>query len=487
MPEPSMPPMPLQPETSDDQVLPRVLGPFDAMTVVIGSIIGSGIFLKVDVVARELGAFGPIIAVWIIVGIVTLCGSLALAELAAMLPHAGGPYVYLRQAYGRLTAFLWGWTEFAIVRTGSLGSLACGTVIYLNRFLLSLEERGQLPEFLAEAVPLSHVSQGVITIAMVLILTSINVLGTRWAAWTQNITTVIKVAFLAIIIAGPILLMKANTANLQPLMPVDWSFNFWRAFGVAMVAVYWPYDGWINIGPVAEEIRDPKRNVPLGLALGMTVVIFVYVGANIGYHLTFPISHIQQSQTIAADVFGVLFGPIGVSLAALGVMVSTFGALNSNLLAGPRIYFAMARDGLFPRAIRRVHSRFQTPANAVVAQSTWAIIQIVIVFLVTDNPKNAFDTLTDFVILGGTVFYSLTVAAVYILRFKQPGLERPYKTWGYPITPALYLIASAAVVASTKPKQIAAVAGLLVVGYGVYEYFRRISPETTTPAPARLD
>jgi basic amino acid/polyamine antiporter, APA family len=209
----------------------------------------------------------------------------------------------------------------------------------------------------------------------------------------------------------------------------------------------------------------------------MAVVILVYVGANIGYHLTFPISHIQQSQTIAADVFGVLFGPIGVSIAALGVMVSTFGALNSNLLAGPRIYFAMARDGLFPRRIRRVHSRFQTPANAVVAQSTWAIIQIVIVFLVTTNPKSAFDTLTDFVILGGTVFYSLTVAAVYVLRAKQPGLERPYKTWGYPITPALYLLASAAVVASTKLEQIIAVAILLVVGYGIYEYFRRLTPE----------
>jgi amino acid transporter len=248
--------------------------------------------------------------------------------------------------------------------------------------------------------------------------------------------------------------------------------SFWRAFGVAMLAVYWPYDGWINIGPVAEEIREPKRNVPLGLGVGMLIIIAVYVATNIGYHLTLPMSHIQQTQTIASDVFEVLFGPIGASLAALGVMVSTFGALNSNLLAGPRIYFAMARDGLFPKAIRRVHPTFRTPANAILAQSTWAVAQIVIVFWLTTNPKSAFDTLTDFVILGGTVFYSLTVAAVFVLRYKMPDRERPYRTWGYPVTPLLYLLASAAVVASVQPTQLLAVGALLVVGLGVYVFFR---------------
>lgn len=460
-------------EKLDPHALPRVLGPFDAVTVVVGSIIGSGIFLKVDTVARELGAFGPIIALWIIVGVATLCGSLALAELAAMLPQAGGPYVYLRQAYGRLTAFLWGWTEFSIVRTGSLGSLACGTVIYLNGFLESLEQGGRLPGFLADIVPLSHVAQAAVTIAAVIVLTSVNVIGTRWAAWTQNITTVIKVAFLAVIIVGPILFMKARVSNLQPIAPTDWSFSFWRAFGVAMVAVYWPYDGWINIGPIAEEIREPKRNVPLGLGVGVSVVMVVYILTIIGYHLTLSMSEVAETKTIAADVFGILFGPVGAGFASLGVMVSTFGALNSNLLAGPRIYFAMARDGLFPKTIRRVHPRFKTPANAILAQSMWAIVQIVIVFLITDEPKNAFDTLTDFVILGGTIFYSLTVAAVYVLRRTHPHLERPYKTWGYPITPLFYLLASLAVIASTTWQQILAVSGLLLVGCVVYYLFKR--------------
>jgi APA family basic amino acid/polyamine antiporter len=212
--------------------------------------------------------------------------------------------------------------------------------------------------------------------------------------------------------------------------------------------------------------------------------MLVYVGANISYHLTLPMSDVAQTQTIAADVFGILFGPIGAALASLGVMVSTFGALNSNLLAGPRIYFAMARDGLFPATIRRVHSRFQTPANAILAQSLWAMLQIVIVFSVTDDPKDAFDTLTDFVIIGGTIFYSLTVGAVYVLRYKQPGLDRPYKTWGYPVTPLLYLLASAVVVASTKWEQVVAVSVLLLVGFAVYQWFKRYGdgPDSTMNA-----
>src|SRR6185295_19321345 len=189
MPAPVRPPDP-----STVEVLPRVLGPFDAVTIVVGSIIGSGIFLKVSNIDAKVPSFGAIMAVWLLGGVATLCGSLSLAELAAMLPHAGGPYVYLREAYGRITAFLWGWAEFCIVRTGSLGSLACGTVIYFNKFLESLEANGALPQFLESYLPLSHPAQAAVTILAVLSLTWINVVGTRWAARTQNITTVIKLS-----------------------------------------------------------------------------------------------------------------------------------------------------------------------------------------------------------------------------------------------------------------------------------------------------
>jgi len=479
------------------EVLPRVLGPFDAVTLVVGSIIGSGIFLKVSNIDNLVPSFGTIMLVWVVGGIATLAGSLSLGELAAMLPHAGGPYVYLREAYGRVTAFLWGWAEFSIIRTGSLGSLACGTVIYLNKTLASAEETGLLPDFLNGAVPLPHWAQGVATVLAVLVLTWINAIGVRAAARTQNITTVIKVGFLLVLMLSPLAFGQWSVSNLQPIAPPEISLDLFKAFGLAMVAVFWPYDGWINIGPVAEEIREPQRNVPLGLGLGVLVVTLVYCGANVGYHLCLPLEHTRASETVAADVFAKVIGPYGVPLAAAGVMISMFGALNSNLLAGPRIYFAMARDRLFPRAIGQIHERFKTPFNAVLAQSAWSITQIVIVFAFVANPKDAFDTLTNFVVLGGTIFYALVVAAVIVLRWKMPQAERPYRVWFYPVTPILYLVVAVLVVGSMvlaafaeEPSpadlyQVPAVIGLMVVGLILYWVFRQLEQSPRSGATGK--
>lgn len=415
------------PSELEPKELPRILGLFDAMMVVVGSIIGSGIFVKVGKVATNLNDFGLIIGVWIVVGLVTLCGSLALAELCAMLPKAGGPYVFLREAYGSRVAFLWGWTEFWVVRTGSLGALACASVIYLNQAILINTETPMLPEM-----------QELVAIAIVLGLSAVNYYSTNQGALVQNITAVIKVAFLAGIIVLPFLMGKTDTANLAPsnTLPVP---SLLSGLGLAMIAVLWPYDGWINIGPVAEEIKEPQRNLPRGLALGMLVVVLVYVGANISYHLTLPMDAVAGTETIASDVFSRLFGKTGGTIAALGVMISTFGAVNSNMMTGPRIYFAMARDGALPQAICAVHKRYNTPANAIVIQAVWTVVLLIAFHAFTKTPKEAFDKLTDSVILAGLIFYSLTVGAVYVLRIKQPTLDRPYRTWGYPITPALLI------------------------------------------------
>lgn len=485
------------PDPKSVEVLPRVLGPFDAVTIVVGSIIGSGIFLKVSNIDDLVPSFSTIMLVWVVGGIATLAGSLSLGELAAMLPHAGGPYVYLREAYGRATAFLWGWAEFSIIRTGSLGSLACGTVIYLNKTLASAEETGLLPSFLADAVPLPHWGQGVATVLAVLVLTWINVIGIRSAARTQNITTVIKVGFLLVLMLSPLAFGQWSTSNLEPITPPEWSLDLFKAFGLAMVAVFWPYDGWINIGPVAEEIREPQRNVPLGLGVGVLVVTLVYCGANVGYHLCLPLEHTRVSETVAADVFAKVLGPYGVPLAAAGVMISMFGALNSNLLAGPRIYFAMARDRLFPRAIGQIHATFKTPVNAILAQSAWSITQIVIAFAIVRQPREAFNALTDFVVLGGTIFYALVVAAVIVLRRKMPQAERPYKVWFYPVTPILYLLVAGLVVGSmivsgfakdagfVERYQVPAVAALMAVGLGLYFVFRRLEQSAASELAAR--
>jgi APA family basic amino acid/polyamine antiporter len=504
----SHPPSP--PDPSTVEVLPRVLGPFDAVTIVVGSIIGSGVFLKAARIATDLGqhyGFGPSILVWAVMGFVTLCGSLALAELAAMLPHAGGPYVYLREAYGRLWAFLWGWTEFWIVRTGSLGALACATVIYGNSLLEALKEQQLLPSLLTSVVPMSHWTQCGISVVLVLICTVVNVLGTRWAAHLQNLTAVIKVGFLVFLIVGPLVLLKANPENLQPLWPASISIGFFKAIGLATIAVMWPYDGWINIGPVAEEIREPQRNVPRALAVGMLIIIGLYVGANLSYHLVLPMGKVATSPAVATDVSKVLLGSAGAWVAASCVMVSTFGALNSNLLCGPRIYFAMARDRLFPAAIRQVHTRFQTPANAIIAQSAWSLVLIalaygwtasagstvnqtspgaaeqrhgIVVLETPATPGDAFDVLTDFVIFGGSIFYAMAVGAVFVLRRKMPAAERPYRTWGYPLTPAVYLLAFGGAMASMlHDKWVQTAAGSVLILVGVAAFYAMGGRNTT--------
>jgi APA family basic amino acid/polyamine antiporter len=434
--------------------LPPVLGLFDATALVVGSIIGSGVFLKASAVARVLDHFGLIALVWGGVGLITLFGTLALAELAAALPHAGGPYIYLREAYGRLVAFLWGWTEFWVVRSGSLGALSCATVIYASQVF-------QLPDSM----------HGPAAVALILLLTLLNWRSTRWGATVQSATTVIKIGFLLTLITLPWLLAKADPANLDPLWPSHIDLDIWRAIGIAVVAVMWAYDGWINLAPVAEEVREPQKNIPLALGFGLSLVGVLYVAANTSYHLVLPVNRIADSPAVASDVFAVLLGSIGVPIAALGVMCSTFGATQSNMLVGPRIYFAMARDGLLPRRMARVHAQYATPANAVIVQGIWAAALVAVAYSWTDDPMSAFDTLTDFVIFGGSLFYALAVAAVFVLRLRRPDLPRPYRTWGYPWTPALYLLAFAAVLVSMLiDKWQQSAAGSVIILAGVVYY-----------------
>lgn len=447
------------------QALPRVLGIWDAVALVVGGVIGSGIFVKEASLAQNVGSFGPIIAVWIVMGIVTCCGALALAELAALLPEAGGPYVYLREAYGRLPAFLWGWTEFWIIRTSSLASLACATAIYLGVL-----------------VPVSIGQQTGIAAGVMVTLAWVNARGIRWGSRVQKVTTCIKVGFLLGIILLPWILGKADVSQLEPWSPAEFNIDFVKVIGLAMISVLWPYDGWTNIGSVAEEIREPQRNVPIALGLGMLAVTTIYVLATFSYHLVLPFDEIAKSQRVAADTCQALLGPIGAKIAAVGVMVSTLGACNSNLIAGPRIYFAVARDGMLPAFVSRIRPGAGTPANAIWMQTVWALVLLTGVYLWVTRPasspsthsgnlRDVFDELTDFVIFGGQLFYALAVGAVFVLRRKYPDRPRPYRTWGYPVTPLIYLMAFAAAIVSLllgKPVQTLAGSVLIVAGVGYY-------------------
>lgn len=443
------PSSPVAVELHSLDVPPRTLGLRDAVAIVVGSIIGSGIFVKEGTIATEVKSFGPIMGVWLIVGVVTWCGVLAIGELAAMMPQAGGPYVYLKAAYGRLPAFLWGWTEFWIIRTAALGSLACAVVLYLEELIPKPSP--------TSADALSHGTKGVIAAGIIVVLAWVNARGTRWGANVQNATTFIKTGFLATLIVAPWLMGRADAQNLSPLQPERLDFDFWKAIGLAMIAVKWPYDGWVNLGFIAGEIKQPQRNVPMALSLGMAAIVGLYLAATLSYHLVLPFEEVKDAKRIASDVSRSLFGPAGAMIAALGVMISALGAANSNMLTVPRIYFAMARDGLLPKAMGRLHSVYVTPANCIVMQAVWAIVMLAVVFTWTAKSKrgvgDAFDQLTDFVIFGGELFYAMTVAAVFVLRRKLPHVERPYRTWGYPVTPLLYLAATAAVLASLFQKR----------------------------------
>lgn len=451
--------------------LPRVLGPFDACMVVVGSVIGSGVFLKPATIATALPFFGPIIGVWIVVGLVTLCGCLALAELGAMLPQAGGPYVYLREAYGKLPAFLWGWTEFWIIRTGSIAALSTGTAINLN---VLCDGR------------LDHYGQLAITLVIIGFLSGVNYVSTRWSAHVQNLTSIIKVAFLAAIVILPFCFGKANPANLQPIWPSRVDGSLFGALAATMIAVLWAYDGWINIGPITEEIKNPQRNVPLALVSGIAIVTFVYVAANCAFHLVLDFHTIVTprvagtTNNVATLTFEVLAGSAAAKIVAFGIMCSTFGAANSNMITGPRIYFAMARDGLLPHVVQRVHFHFETPANAILMQCFWTALLTTATFASSADPMAAFDSLTNFVIFGGSIFYAMAVGAVFVLRFKRPELPRPYRTWGYPLTPAIYLLSFAAALVAllvASPKESAWGSLLIAAGIPVFYYMRRGAAE----------
>jgi amino acid transporter len=444
--------------------------------LVIGGIIGSGIFLKPGRAAERVDEVGVILGVWVLVGVMTMLGALAVAELAAMHPDAGGPFVYLRRAFGRFVAYLWAWTEFAVVRSGSLGALVTATVLFLSRFLEATGGRG-----------LTRAETGLVALGLIWGLALLNILGTRHTAVFQNLTGFIKLLFLTAIILLPLILFRFDPSKLTPVLPANVaSPTLWAGIAAAILAVSWPYHGWIDVSTVSEEVRDPGRNVPRAIILGVGTVTLVYVLANVAYHSVLTVGEIRAAhqaspvRPVAAEFFQTLVGPIGVAIFSAGVMCSTLGAANSNLIVGPRIYFACAREGLAPEWIARIHPNRRTPAAAILLQAGWTTLLGMVAWSIpTMEPKDVFDLMTDFVVFGANLFYALAVGAVFALRRSQPDQPRPYRVPGYPVTPALYLIYFAAFVgAGLYAGPITSLAGLSVVALGA------LLPPVLTRRPA---
>jgi APA family basic amino acid/polyamine antiporter len=434
----------IQPEKAE---LPRVLGVWDVISIIVGGVIGSGIFIVPATVAANVGSPLLIMSVWIFGGLLCFFGALAFGELAAMFPQAGGMYIYLREAYGSLLSFLFGWTLFLVIDSGAIATLA---VAFSSKYL---------PHFLPH---LSFIATKLIAIGLVIFLAIVNYVGVRWGALLQNILTLIKFGAIVAICAIVFTLAKGNVVNWVKPAPT-FSSDIIGKFGLALVATLWAYKGWESSTFSSGEVKNPQRNLPLGLLAGTLVVIGIYLLANLAYLYAFPSEQMARSNRIAADVMNFAVGAWGASLISLIILFSITGAANQNLLCSPRVYFAMARDGLFFRKVAAVHPRFLTPHVSIIIMAIWSSIL---------SLSGTFEQLFTYVVFGQWLFFGLTVAAVIVLRHKKPDLPRPYKTWGYPLTPVFFILASLYISINTLVKEFwNSFAGLAIISLGIPAYF----------------
>lgn len=474
----------MKPHTSTTQ-LPRVLGPVLATALVVGTVIGSGVFRKPYAVAGSVHEFGPAILVWVLVGLLALFGALTLAEVATLFPRAGGNYVFLREGYGRIMGFLWGWVEFWIIRSGSIAALAG---VFTDSLHDLLRQARDLPPG-TEVIPF-WTRQG-LTVTVIAALTLVNIRGVKWGGYLQLVITLVKVGSLLAVVALPFIVLGLvsepraipTTANMQPVWPEQWSAFSWSGFGAAVVGVIWAYHGWMNIAPVAEEVKNPSRNIPLSLLAGVGIVIVLYLGANVAYALVLNRDEVLalKNTPTAAGFAEKLLGPVGGLLMSAAIMISVFGALNGNILVGPRLLYAMAEDRLAPRALGALHPVYKTPALATVVMSAWSAALVVGVaalfragvFGNPDEPgaKVPFDVITDFAMFGAVALETLAVESIFVFRQRYPDADRPYRCLGYPVVPVVYgflMLAFWLNMYVTKPIEAYTGLGFMVAGAVLY-------------------
>ena len=446
--------------------LKRELTLFDAIMINAGTMIASAVFIVPATVAASVHGSVLITAVWVIGGTVSLLGALSIAELSAMYPEAGGQYAYLREAYGKVWAFLYGWSNFAVINTASIAAIAVGFARYLGFF-----------------TPLSETAIRIIAILSIVALTLLNCRGVRIGATTQNVFTILKIGALFALIVTSFVLPGGSAANLQPFGSPE-SFSQWvLPFGVAMVGVLWAYDGWIETTYVGSEIMNPGRNLPRSIILSTLIVIALYTLVSIAYMYVLSPSGMAGSSLVASDAAKVTMGSLGATFVVVAILISTLGANNGIILTAARIPYAMARQGVFFPSQGRVHPRYATPVVALLTQGVIASALTLVPNCLTIpgvfslcSPRPLYDQLATYVVFAQFVFYALSCAAVIKLRRTARDLPRPYRTWGYPLTPIIFIAFALWLVANTivaTPKDSLIGAGLILVGLPGYYYWRR--------------
>lgn len=449
--------MPSTPPAAQPALL-RDLGAWDGALITIGSILGTGIFITTGDIARALPHPGLILALWVVGGLLTIAGALSYAELGAMFPRAGGQYHFLKEAYGPLWGFLFGWASFLVIMSGGIATLAVGFGEYLGSFLPFFSTRNVL--FALPAGPWTvQVSGGQLAGALAIaFLTGVNYLGLREGTGVQNAVTVVKIASILGLAGFGLLAPAPVSPDLAGPLPG----NVLAAFGVGMIAVLWSYDGWYNLTFLAGEMRRPERSLPWGLIVGTFAVMGLYGLVNVVYVRALPVAAMGETGRIGEAAAAALFGPRGARLVSLAVLISTFGCISSTILGVSRIYLPMAQDGVFFPAVARIHPRYRTPAASILAQGIWSTLLAL---------SGTYEQLYTYVIFAAVVFHAATGAAVFVLRRTRPDAPRPYRTWGYPWVPALFILSSLALVANTlveKPTE--SLIGLGFVGLGLPAY-----------------
>ncbi len=432
--------------------LVRAIGGLSATAIVVGTIIGSGIFLVPHDVALEVGSISAVTLVWVAGGALALTGSLSLAELGAATPEAGGIYIYLRDAYGRLPAFLYGWAALLVTDTGGIATLAVAFSIYCSTFF-----------------PLTPVERKLVASAVIAVLTAVNIAGVRRASAVQVVFTLAKLAGVAIIVG-----LAFSARHLTPVAaPANYSppQTTLSSFGVALIGVLWAYHGWHHLAYAAGEVKNPGRILPRSFLLGALIVIAAYLCANFAYLRVLPLPVIAQDayQRVAAKTMEILWGPQGAAFVSGLILCSIFGASNGCILGGARAFFALARDGVFFKGVGKIHSRFHTPYVALLIQGIWSIVLAI---------SGTYEQLYTYVIFTGWIFYASAVLSVIVMRRKRPDLPRPYRVLAYPVLPVAFAAAALMIILNslvTKPVESGIGLAIVLVGIPVYFFWARSS------------
>jgi basic amino acid/polyamine antiporter, APA family len=463
----------------DKGQLIRSLGLFATFIITVSSVIGSGVYKKVAPMSAELGSADLVLFCWVLAGVISLFGALSNAEIASMLADAGGEYVYFKKIYNRFFAFLFGWTCFAVIRSSSLASIA----YVFSQSFNSLVPLPHLPDSIAGIslfgifTPFDNFGVKVMTITLICGLSYLNVFGLKLGEGLSRVVLILVVASILLIIVLGLTVSHGSIANMQVKASNYVDRNWWdpvfiQSMFAAMLAAFWAYEGWASVGYLGAEIKNANRNLPLALVMGVVFVMVMYVAINFTYLFVLPIDEIvdahQTKNTIAAVVVVKDFlGPAGMVFISILILFTTFGCTNSTVLPPPRLYYAMAKDGLFFKWAAYIHPKYNTPSKAFIAQAVWASVLVL---------SGSFDQLTDMLVFASFIFFGAITLAVFILRIKEPNTPRPYKAWGYPVVPGLFLLFCMALVGITiftKPREALLGLGLMASGIPFYWWWNR--------------